>query len=118
MGLPWLRQSSISSYITLEEDVSMRGKGALAHPVSELQTRAPDLVRHAQRKGAVPLTRYGKTVAYLVSPETHRRQAELQEAANRALWAIDIARGMRDLERGDVTEWDEVYEALARELGR
>lgn len=96
----------------------MPGDAAVAHPVSELQTSAPDLVRQAQRRGAVPLTRYGKTVAYLVSPETRRRQEELEQAADRALWAIDIARGMRDLEQGDVTEWDEVYEALARELAR
>lgn len=91
---------------------------AVAHPVSQLQTSAPDLVRQAQRNGFVPLTRYGKTVAYLVSPDTRRRQEELEQAANRALWAIDIARGMRDLERGDVTEWDEVYAALERELTR
>ena len=91
---------------------------AASRPVSELQTRAPDLVREAQRAGTVPLTRYGKTVAYLVSPETRRRQEDLEQAANRALWAIDIARGMRDLEHGDVSDWDEVYEALARELGR
>jgi antitoxin (DNA-binding transcriptional repressor) of toxin-antitoxin stability system len=89
-----------------------------ARPVSELQTSAPELVRRAQRKGAVPLTRYGKTVAYLVSPESRRRQEELELAANRALWAIDIARGMRDLEQGDVMEWDEVYETLARELSQ
>lgn len=89
---------------------------AVAHPVSELQTSAPDLVRQAQRKGAVPLTRYGKTVAFLVSPETRRRQEELETAADRALWAIDVARGMRDLEQGDVAEWDEVYAALEREL--
>lgn len=91
-------------------------EAAVAHPVSELQTSAPDLVRQAQRQGAVPLTRYGKTVAFLVSPQTRRRQEELERAANRALWAIDIARGMRDLEQGDVAEWDEVYESLEREL--
>lgn len=96
----------------------MAREASAAHPVSELQTSGPDLVRRAQRKGAVPLTRYGKTVAYIVSPETRRRQEDLELAANRALWAIDIARGLRDLERGDVTEWDEVYEALARELAR
>ncbi len=89
-----------------------------ARPVSELQTSAPELVRRAQRRGAVPLTRYGKTVAYLVSPELRRRQEELEQAANRALWAIDIARGMHDLEQGDVMEWDEVYETLARELSQ
>ena len=96
----------------------MTRDAAAPHPVSELQTSAPELVRQAHRKGAVPLTRYGKTIAYLVSPETRRRQEELERAANRALWAIDIARGMGDLKRGDVREWDEVYEALARELAR
>lgn len=96
----------------------MAAKDRAAHPVSELQTRGPDLVRQARRRGAVPLTRYGKTIAYLVSPETRARQEELEQAANRALWAIDIARGLDDLERGDVSEWDEVYETLARELAR
>ncbi|MBI2323455.1 MAG: hypothetical protein HYU87_00605 [Chloroflexi bacterium] len=96
----------------------MPGGAAVAHPVSELQTSAPELVRQARRKGAVPLTRYGKTVAFLVSPETRRRQEDLEQAANRALWAIDIARGMHDLQRGDVTEWDEVYAGLERELAQ
>lgn len=85
-------------------------------PVSRLQTSGPDLVRQAARKGAVALTRYGKTVAYLVSPGTRERQQELEEAANRALWAIDIERGLEDLKRGDVSEWDKVYDALKHEL--
>ncbi len=94
----------------------MTDETEIAHPVSELQTSAPDLVRQARRRGVVPITRYGKTVAFLVSPQTRRRQEELERAANRALWAIDVARGMRDLEEGDVVEWDEVYAALEREL--
>lgn len=88
----------------------------LARPVSELQTSGPSLVRQAKRNGALALTRYGKTVAFLVSPEVHHRQEELEQAANRALWALDIQRGLQDLEAGDVVEWNEMYGTLDREL--
>ena len=91
---------------------------APGRPVSELQTSGPSLVRQARRKGALALTRYGKIVAFLVSPEMHQRQEDLEQAANRALWAIDIQRGLHDLEAGDVTEWDKVYGALERELAK
>lgn len=96
----------------------MARRRAPARPVSELQTSGPRLVRQAQRDGAVALTRYGKTVAYLISPAVRQRHEQLDQAANRALWAIDIKRGLRDLEQGDVTEWDEVYAALGRELAQ
>lgn len=73
---------------------------APGRPVSKLQTSVPSLERQARPKGALAFTCYGKTVAFLVSPEMHKRQEDLEQAANRALWAIDIQRGLHDLEAG------------------
>ena len=73
--------------------------------VSELQSRGSAIVAEA-KKHPVELRRYSETVAYLVSPEQHQRSTQLEEAAQRALWAFSIQRGLRSLEEGRVTEWD------------
>lgn len=95
----------------------MSRAAARSRPVSELQTRGPSLIREAQKNGSLALTRYGQTVAYLISPSTRERQEELERAANRAIWAIDLHRAMRDLRLGAVREWDEIYAELRSELG-
>lgn len=94
----------------------MTRAAARSRPVSELQTRGPSLLREARKNGSLALTRYGKTVAYLISPDTRDRQEELERAADRAIWAIDLQRAMRDLKRGAVMDWDEIYAELRREL--
>lgn len=92
--------------------------GRRSRRISELQSAAPEVVGEAQRNGVVEITRYGHAVAYLISPEQRRRQEELEEAANRALWAIGIERALRDLREGRVVSWDEAAADLRRELER
>ncbi|MDP9266525.1 MAG: type II toxin-antitoxin system Phd/YefM family antitoxin [Chloroflexota bacterium] len=81
--------------------------------INELQRDAPDIVKQAER-GPVAITRYGKTVAVLESPEQHRRHHELDEALERAIWSIDIQRGMADLRKGRTVPWDEAIAHLRR----
>lgn len=83
--------------------------------VSELQSSGADIVAEA-KKHPVELRRYSETVAYLVSPEQHERYKQLEEAARRALWAFAIARGLKSLEEGRVTPWDEATAARLREM--
>lgn len=87
-----------------------------SRPISKLQSAAPEVVREARRAGVVAITRYGRPVAYLVSPEERRQQEELAEAANRALWAIDIERALRDLRERRAVSWVEAVKALRTEL--
>ncbi len=82
----------------MAEDVAIR-------QVSELQSKGPDIVAEA-KKHPVELRRYGDTVAFVISPQQHKRLTELEGAAQRALWAFAIQRGMRSLEEGRVIEWD------------
>lgn len=82
----------------MAEDVAIR-------QVSDLQSKGPALVAEA-KKHPVELRRYSETVAYLISPEEHRRARQLDEAAQRALWAFAIQRGLKSLEEGRVTVWD------------
>jgi len=90
--------------------------GAIAvRQVSDLQSRGADIVAEA-KKHPVELRRYSETVAYVVSPEQHQRYEQLEEAARRALWAFAIARGLRSLEEGRVTVWDEAAAARLREM--
>jgi len=37
--------------------------------ISELQAKAPSLVREAEKQGAVTIARHGRTVAFLISRE-------------------------------------------------
>ena len=80
-------------------------KDVAIRQVSDLQSKAAAIVAEA-KKHPVELRRYGETVAYMVSPEQHRRSRELDEAAQRALWAFAIQRGLKSLEQGRVTVWD------------
>lgn len=48
-----------------------------------------------------------------VPPADASRLQQLEEAAQRALWGFVIARGLKSLEEGRVTVWDE---ATARRL--
>lgn len=81
--------------------------------VSDLQSKGPDIVAEA-KKHPVELRRYSETVAYVISPEQHKRSRELDEAAQRALWAFAIQRGLTSLEEGRVTVWDEATAARLR----
>ncbi len=67
--------------------------------VSELQSKGPEIVAEVKQH-AVELRRYGDTVAFVISPEQHRKVTQLEEAAQRALWAFGIQRGMKSLEEG------------------
>lgn len=82
----------------MAEDVAVR-------QVSELQSKGSDIVAET-KKHPVELRRYNETVAYIVSPEQHKRSTQLEEAAQRALWAFSIQRGLKSLEEGRVIEWD------------
>lgn len=73
--------------------------------VSELQSKGSDIVAET-KKHPVELRRYRETLAYIVSPEQHRRSTQLEEAAQRALWAFSIQRGLKSLEEGRIVEWD------------
>ena len=83
--------------------------------VSDLQSKGPDIVAEA-KKHPVALRRYSETVAYLVSPEQHERYRQLEEAARRALWAFAIQRGLRNIEHGRFTVWDEAAAARLRAM--
>ena len=83
--------------------------------VSDLQSKGADIVAEA-KKHPVELRRYSETVAYLVSPEQHKRFTLLEEAAQRALWAFAIQRGLKSLEEGRVTLWDEATAARLRAM--
>lgn len=73
--------------------------------VSDLQSQGADIVAEAKKRH-VELRRYGNTVAYVISPEEHKRLQQLEEAAERAYWGFIIARGLKSLQEGRVTTWD------------
>lgn len=83
--------------------------------VSDLQSKGADIVAEA-KKHPVELRRYGETVAYVVSPERHARLRQLEEAAQRAYWGFVIARGLKSLEEGRVTVWDEATDRRLRAM--
>ncbi len=80
--------------------------------ISELQREAPEIVREASERGEVEITRYGDTVAYVVSPEERQRAQVLEQAATRAMVAMQYKRAMEDLEAGNVVPWEEVEAEL------
>lgn len=82
--------------------------------ISELQRDAPGIVREATKRGEVEITRYGETMAYVVSPHERDRLREAERALNRAIWAVDFKRAMEDWEAGNVVEWDEFERDLRR----
>ena len=81
--------------------------------VSDLQSRGAEIVAEV-KKHPVELRRYSETVAFVVSPEAHARLRQLEEAAQRAYWGFIIARGLRSLEEGRVTTWDEATDQRLR----
>lgn len=91
-----------------------RARTTPTHSISELQRDAPEIVREASERGEVEITRYGETVAYVISPQERGRRHELERAMDRAIWAVDLKRAMEDWEAGKVVEWEEV-EARLRE---
>jgi prevent-host-death family protein len=88
-----------------------RGR-AKARPISELQRDAPEIVREASERGEVAITRYGETVAYVISPEERERAQEIERALDRAIWAIDLKRAMEALKAGDVVDWEDAAAEL------
>lgn len=89
--------------------------GTAVRQVSDLQSNGADVIAEA-KKHPVELRRYSETVAYVVSPERHERYQQLEEAAQRALWGFVIARGLKSLEEGRVTVWDEATAARLRAM--
>lgn len=86
--------------------------------ISELQGDAPGVVAQAEH-GPVEIRRYGKPVAYLESVARHREHEELDAALNRAIWALDLERALRNVSEGRYKRWREVAASLrARYPGR
>lgn len=84
---------------------------ARVRQMSELQTDAAGVVAETAQ-GAVEIRRYSEPVAYLESVEQHREHIALDDALNRAIWAVDLARALRDVDEGKLKEWDEVAAVL------
>lgn len=86
--------------------------------MSELQTDAAGVVARAA-KGPVEIRRYREPVAYVESVEQHREHQELDAALDRAIWALDIARAMRNVRDGRFKRLSQVTAMLrARYPGR
>lgn len=95
--------------------ISTATRGTRVYQMRDLQSRAPTVVRRTAA-GAVEIRRFTETVAYLESPEEHRRHEALDRAAARALVAFDVERALRDAAADRTSEWDEVVERLRTEL--
>lgn len=89
-----------------------------SRPISELQDDAPSVVRQAQEQGAIEITRYGEPVAFIESPDEHRRHEELDSALERAIWALDIQRALRNAKAGRYSDWDVVAARLRDRFSR
>ena len=79
--------------------------------MSDLQTDAAGVVADAKR-GPIEIRRYSEPVAYIESVAQHREHVALDAALNRAIWAVDIARAMRNVSEGKFKEWGEVAAML------
>lgn len=79
--------------------------------ISELQSDAPGVVAQAQQ-GPIEVRRYSKPVAYLESVIQHREHQELDAALDRAIWALDLARAMRNVQEGTYDRWEQVAATL------
>lgn len=86
------------------------------HAVSSLQDSAADLIGEA-KDAPVGITRYGKLVAALISPEDLAAFQELKRAAERAFWTLDVQRAARDLAAGEIADWGDVVTDLRAVLG-
>lgn len=83
--------------------------------MSALQDYAADLIRDTD-EAPVGITRYGRLVAALISPEDLATFQELKHAAERAFWTLDAERA-RDVAAGDVEDWANVVSDLRGKLG-
>lgn len=86
------------------------------HAVSALQDHAADLIRDTD-EAPVGITRYGRLVAALISPDDWATFQELRHAAERAFWTLDAERAARDVAAGEVEEWSDVVASLRARLG-
>ena len=80
--------------------------------VTELQREATEIVREANDHGEVEITRYGETVAYVLSPSERRRQVAMDKAVERTIWAVDYERAMKAAAEGRILDWEEVAARL------
>lgn len=87
------------------------GERVQVRQMSELQTDAAGVVARAG-KGPVEIRRYREAVAYVESVEQHREHEELDAALDRAIWALDIARAMRNVRDGRVKRLSQVAAML------
>ena len=96
--------------MTIQRSVQVRQMG-------DLQTDAAGVV--AQAEGSPrdpPLQRAGGVRRGV---EQHREHQELDAALNRAIWALDVTRALRNVSEGKVKRWGEVAAMLkARYPGR
>lgn len=86
------------------------------HAVSALQDSAADLIGETS-EAPVGITRYGKLVAALISPDDLAMFQELKRAAERAFWTLDAERAARDLAAGEISDWGDVVTDLQAMLG-
>jgi len=91
------------------DEIAGQGK---ARQMSDLHRDAPAVVREASERGEVEIRRYGKAVAYVVSPQERRRAQWLERVVTRAVVAEQYRRAWEDLEAGNVVEGDEVEAML------
>ncbi len=89
----------------------MTTEGERSRQISELQADAAGVVAQAEQ-GPIEIRRYREPVAYLESVNQHREHRELDEALNRAIWALDLARAMRNVKHGDFKRWERVAAKL------
>lgn len=96
----------------------MTSEAPQTRQISELQSDAAGVVAQTER-GPIEIRRYSEPVAYLESVDQHREHQELDAALDRAIWALDVARALRNVEEGRVKRWAEVAAMLrARYAGR
>ena len=84
-------------------------------PLSELKSRAADVVRQAKETGRpVVLTRHGRGVAVVLSIEAFD---ELAEAARRRQLQRAVEEGEKDIAEGREARHEEVVNLLSRWAG-
>ncbi len=88
----------------------------IVRQMSDLQTDAASVVAEAE-KGSVEIRRYSRPVAYIESVEQHRENLALRAAFNRTLWAVDLARALRNVSEGKFKEWGGVAAILRARYG-
>lgn len=86
-------------------------EGTQTRQISELQADAAGVVAETER-GAVEIRRYSEPVAYLESVAQHREHQELDAALDRAIWALDLAKALRNVTEGRFKRWAEVAAML------